>query len=317
MSAAYLERRAAKHATQRATKKEKQYSQACAVAGKLQRRTLLLDMLVKSRETGWWETAVTSKRWKAVTHVYKKLSVFNDYEGVNIPEVTLFAPELDTMGSAASRHLPSDTAFIYLAPTLEFESQKDVDHTVAHELAHVILGDHIGGYIQGVPYNEQPKEIAAKQLAAEWGFPTRKRGTSGFSILVNKFNKHRDAKFEKRNANRKLYVYRCTLCGSEEAFGGRAKTHQGKRYCESCVDGNNLLVCEACWDGHTQEMRNAMRNDTAVPYGQHENCWLCGKRTVRTYRIYTMEFIDCDVAAMEKRQNEKGRGLNVSNVSTR
>ena len=77
---------------------------------------------------------------------------------------------------------------VYLSPSLEFDSQRDVDHTVAHELAHIFLGHHLLDNAQmkehAEKHQDRPAEKAADELAATWGFPRRKRGKSGFVKMV-------------------------------------------------------------------------------------------------------------------------------------
>jgi hypothetical protein len=60
--------------------------------------------------------------------------------------IIMFAPSPRKCGEClpvvAARYLPTDThaQFMYLSPTLEKESQKSVNSTIAHEFAHACLG---------------------------------------------------------------------------------------------------------------------------------------------------------------------------------
>lgn len=267
----------------------------------------VLDMLVKSVEEGWWEAGADCKRWKAVSRVFLTLSMMNDCEGVIIPEVMFFAPELNTLGFATGHlTLPKDMAFIYLSPLLEFESLKDVAHTVAHELAHVFLGDHVGGYVKGVEYAQQPKELSANKLAAEWGFPKRQRGKGEFAVIVDQFIERRDARAAKRAERpRKQYVYRCTECGWEEAFDGKAgkRKHgrgRGRRVCVMCCASQ----CQYCGYSYDKEMLQRL-SSWAESYGHKSKCFRCDERQRTMVRFYTMVFLDNDVEAMRARINTK------------
>jgi len=91
-------------------------------------------------ETGWFDFEDRPKSMKAMRRVWERLpaDVLRD-----LPSTTIFAPSPWKFGEA----LPSfgsspndDSAFIYLSPALEAQRQAQVDFTVAHELAHVVLG---------------------------------------------------------------------------------------------------------------------------------------------------------------------------------
>ena len=129
-----------------------------------------------------------SKRFKAILKVWKKVS--NRFVDENpfdtMPTVTFFAPPLNDGGRVMQT--PPMGIVVYLAPTLEFNSQRDVDHTVAHELAHIALGHHLSDNVQmkeqAEKHEERPAEKAADELAATWGFPRRKRGKLGFVRMI-------------------------------------------------------------------------------------------------------------------------------------
>jgi len=63
----------------------------------------------------------------------------------DLPRIVVFAPNPDDYGLCIPLMAgdPSGAdAFIYLAPSLEHQSQDDVDFTVAHEFAHATLRHH-------------------------------------------------------------------------------------------------------------------------------------------------------------------------------
>jgi Zn-dependent peptidase ImmA (M78 family) len=60
--------------------------------------------------------------------------------------------------------------YIYLDPCLELQPQKNVEFTVAHEFAHVVLN-----HTDYLRTGEKEKEADADALAKAWGF-TRPTG---------------------------------------------------------------------------------------------------------------------------------------------
>jgi hypothetical protein len=96
-----------------------------------------------------------------------------------LPQIAFIALDLAIKGeilkSRADEVLKSDCVKMYLSPILEFESQEYVNHVVAHEFAHIILGHHKNGmlheYDLGVEYENQPREVAVDQFAVDLGFP--------------------------------------------------------------------------------------------------------------------------------------------------
>lgn len=157
-----------------------------------------------SIHAGWFSSDMIegksySKRLTALGHLYKKLM------DVDLPEslrpIIIFAPPVQHAGHVKQGTPPTGFVFMYLAPTLEFDSQRDVDHIVAHEFAHVLLGHYANlqkSVVAGLPHEKQPHEVAADALAAEWGFPRRERGMTGFAKLLN--NPASKADEEKRRA---------------------------------------------------------------------------------------------------------------------
>jgi len=91
---------------------------------------------------------------------------------------------------------PGEDAFIYLAPSLERQSQAQVDFTVAHEFAHALLRHHLPGKdglttkeLRAGYLNWNPEE-AVNKLALEWGFTLpayrkTKKGTGASNVAGN------------------------------------------------------------------------------------------------------------------------------------
>jgi hypothetical protein len=157
------------------------------------------DTVLASIKDGWFdadvlEDTVCSKRLEAFKQLLKGWQKFESASGYTedavdfntLPKMVILAPQIQHAGFVAQRQFPSDAILVYLAPTLEFCSQRDVTHTVAHEFAHVVLGHYRVNvkYDADLPYEKQPQEIAANALAAKWGFPVRKRGKTGFAKMV-------------------------------------------------------------------------------------------------------------------------------------
>jgi hypothetical protein len=129
----------------------------------------LENSLFRSIREGW---LTKGRRSKAVFHVLGNLSSENI-----LPTMTIHAPEFHSMG-CVHQSTPSGV-FMYLSPTLEFESQGRVDFVVAHEFAHVVLRHHEPGNEQAAlkadTYQNRPAEVAANALAESWGFKRSKR----------------------------------------------------------------------------------------------------------------------------------------------
>ena len=103
----------------------------------------------------------------------------------SLPRIVVFAPNPNDYGLCipliAGDPNGAD-AFIYLAPSLERQSQSDVDFTVAHEFAHAALRHHEPENLMTFSIDEAKKgylswnsEVAADQLVAEWGYQIPKR----------------------------------------------------------------------------------------------------------------------------------------------
>jgi hypothetical protein len=94
----------------------------------------------------------------------------------------VFAPSTDKLGEVFPLRMPVSEeeacgVIIYLSPELESKSQEEVDRTVAHEFAHVVLGCYRSDYTrkrsQGVDFETQgdvPSEQDADALIGRWGY---------------------------------------------------------------------------------------------------------------------------------------------------
>jgi hypothetical protein len=122
------------------------------------------------------------KTAKALIRLSQRIpdKVFND-----LPRIVVFAPNPGDYGLCIPLMTgdPDDAdAFIYLAPSLERQSQNDVDFTVAHEFAHAALRHHELENLMTFSMDEAKKgylewnsEVAADQLVTEWGYKVPKR----------------------------------------------------------------------------------------------------------------------------------------------
>ena len=101
------------------------------------------------------------------------------------PRIVVFAPNPQDYGLCIPLMAGAPDgadAFIYFAPSLERQSQSDVDFTVAHEFAHASLRHHEPESLMTFSMDEARKgylnwdsEVAADQLVAEWGYTIPKR----------------------------------------------------------------------------------------------------------------------------------------------
>lgn len=158
-------------------------------------RTWFDNSVIASIKSGWTQITFVGrreKRFDAITRVWQKVSERfpenNPFD--TMPTVTFFAPSLNIYGEVMQAQ--PDGVFVYLSPILECESQRDVDFTVAHELAHVALGHYDEKNIHDashLPHEEQPHEIAADATAEEWGFPRRKQGKKVFVKMMESYYK--------------------------------------------------------------------------------------------------------------------------------
>jgi hypothetical protein len=103
----------------------------------------------------------------------------------DLPRIVVFAPNPDDYGLCIplmAGHPNGADAFVYLAPSLERQSQSDVDFTVAHEFAHAALRHHKPENLMTLSMDEAKKgylnrnlEVAADELVAAWGYEIPKR----------------------------------------------------------------------------------------------------------------------------------------------
>lgn len=125
---------------------------------------------------------VRPKTAKALCRLAERIpdSVVND-----LPRIVVFAPNPRDYGLCiplmAGEPNGAD-AFVYLAPSLERQSQSDVDFTVAHEFAHAALRHHEPESLMTFSIDEAKKgylnlnsEVAADELVAAWGYEIPKR----------------------------------------------------------------------------------------------------------------------------------------------
>jgi hypothetical protein len=99
-------------------------------------------------------------------------------------DVIVFAPATHNLGEVFPLSLGGEGdeqtrgALVYLSPQLERKSQAEVDSTVAHEFARVVLGCHRSDYArnifpQSVEFKAQgdvPSEQDADALISHWGY---------------------------------------------------------------------------------------------------------------------------------------------------
>ena len=132
-----------------------------------------IDDSIKASVHGGWLTKDTfsRKRHKAVQKFFLKAGaeVYRVLDA--LPPIAIFTRSLDSFGLASSMR---SGPMIYLSPNLELESQKCVDFTFAHEVAHVALKHHVPGNeqmaITAERHEDRPAEKAADALAQSWGF---------------------------------------------------------------------------------------------------------------------------------------------------
>lgn len=102
-----------------------------------------------------------------------------------LPRIVVFAPNPHDYGLCIplmAGDPEGGDAFIYFAPSLERQSQEDVDFTVAHEFAHAALRHHEPEKLMTFSMDEAKKgylewnsEVAADQLVAEWEYKIPER----------------------------------------------------------------------------------------------------------------------------------------------
>jgi hypothetical protein len=114
------------------------------------------DTLLASVKMKW---VLEGKRCRALMHLYKTIPSVLD----KTPVTAIFAPDAGGLYTQPAHA----EAIIYLAPELEIESQEQVNFTVAHEFAHVVLRH---SFMCWNSKQGQSDEQAADALASEWGF---------------------------------------------------------------------------------------------------------------------------------------------------
>src|SRR5450759_3565215 len=99
-----------------------------------------IDFRYQYIETGWFDYD-RSKTIEAMRKLSERIpdDVLND-----LPPLTVFAPSTALLGHVTPFGT-GDRLFLYLAPKLEGKSQHEVDFTVAHEFAHIVLGHYKPG----------------------------------------------------------------------------------------------------------------------------------------------------------------------------
>jgi hypothetical protein len=147
------------------------------------------NSLIPSVRDGWLANDIwQATRYAAVENIFRIV----DQEILNsLPPMIIFTPSLNQSSRIYDREL-NGRPLIYLAPTLEFDAQGDVDFTFAHEIAHVFLGHRSPGNVKAVfnppevEYSECPMETSADALAESWGFRRRRRGKTGSQRIISR-----------------------------------------------------------------------------------------------------------------------------------
>lgn len=147
------------------------------------------NSVVKSFQSGWLSRDVfnrkSSCRFCALREFHRRW-LAGKIKVDNVPnEIVIFAPSESLSGFVRRPpQLSAGTVFLYLAPQVEYDSQKDANYYIAHELAHIELG-HPDITPDSAEVLRPACEVAADRLAAEWGFPKRRRGRPLFERLVH------------------------------------------------------------------------------------------------------------------------------------
>jgi hypothetical protein len=143
--------------------------------------------VIDAASAGWISRTNTRRRLNALRTVYQQIDIDSRRR---LPPTIIFAPSLDAGGQTMRRDVPPDFAFVYLAPTLEFNWQIDVDYVVAHELAHVVL-DHGGerplsAEQAALPHEQRADEVAVEALVAKWRISKRNPADARFARLLKR-----------------------------------------------------------------------------------------------------------------------------------
>jgi hypothetical protein len=119
------------------------------------------DSLLPSVKRKW---VTEGKRCRALELLYHTIPDVLD----KTPRSAIFAPDA---GGLCTR-VPFAEVMVYLSPELELESQEQVNFTVAHEFAHVVLKH---SPLCWNPDQSKRDEQMADDLAIEWGFERPKQ----------------------------------------------------------------------------------------------------------------------------------------------
>jgi hypothetical protein len=114
------------------------------------------ESLMSSVKLKW---VTEGKRCRALELLYRTISDVLD----QTPRTAIFAPEPGGLCTG----VPLADVMVYLSPDLEIESQEQVDFTVAHEFAHVVLKH---SPLCWDPEQSKKNEQTADGLARAWGF---------------------------------------------------------------------------------------------------------------------------------------------------
>jgi hypothetical protein len=114
------------------------------------------DSLLPSVKRKW---VTEGKRCQALKILYRAIPDVLD----QTPLTAIFAPEAGGLCTG----VPFAEVMVYLSPELEIESQEQVNFTVAHEFAHVVLKH---SPLCWNPEQGKRNERATDDLAKEWGF---------------------------------------------------------------------------------------------------------------------------------------------------
>jgi hypothetical protein len=121
-------------------------------------------------QTGWFDY----DREKTITAMRKLAEQIPQEVLDDLPPFVVFAPSASKLGELKPFSL-AGRMFLYLAPSLEKKPQRDVDFTVAHEFAHIVLGHYKPGASAVIPgearkHEDVPSEKDADQMVESWGF---------------------------------------------------------------------------------------------------------------------------------------------------
>ena len=130
--------------------------------------------MIQSESMNWFNNSLLpsvkrkwvteGKRCQALTLLYRTIPDVLD----KTPRTAIFAPDASGLYTDA----PFAEVMVYLSPELELESQEQVNFTVAHEFAHVVLKHSL---LCWNPERSKRNEQTTDRLAKEWGFERPKQ----------------------------------------------------------------------------------------------------------------------------------------------